>query len=210
MHKIIHPIQFITQEREDVSHLDSAKLALEAGCKWIQLRVKSDDIEWIRNCATLVQVMCANYGAQLIINDHLEVASEFQTAGLHLGLEDISITEAKRILKPHQIVGGTAHTVEEMMAVAKAGADYIGLGPYRYTQTKSKLRPVLGSEEVQRRIAALRKEGYKTPVVVVGGIQATDAATIKGCGAQGIAFSGALLQHKTPKKMIQQLEKVWK
>ena len=88
----------------------------------------------------------AAYGSRLIINDRVEVAVAVDADGVHVGKEDMPVREARRMMGEGKIVGGTANTVEDIREHYRGGADYIGLGPYRYTTTKKKLSPVLGLE----------------------------------------------------------------
>ena len=84
---------------------------------------------------------------------------------MHLGLQDMSVSQARRLLGEDRIIGGTANTLEDIREHYRQGADYIGLGPCRYTTTKEKLSPVLGLGGYQRIMDQLRREGLTIPVV---------------------------------------------
>ena len=104
----------------------------------------------------------------------------------------------RRLLGPARIIGSTANTLSDIRAAAAAGADYIGLGPFRFTSTKKNLSPVLGLKGCRSIIAAERAEGITLPVVAIGGITASDVAPIRQAGAAGIAVSGSILRAENP------------
>ena len=139
-------MQFITHYTERYSYLDAARMALEGGCRWVQLRMKDTPVETIEPVALEVQALCRQYGATFIIDDHVELAKKLHADGVHLGKKDMPIADARRILGAEYIIGGTANTFEDVLQHYKAGADYIGCGPFRYTTTKKNLSPILGLE----------------------------------------------------------------
>ena len=139
-------IQFISHYSERYSYLDSIQLALEGGCRWIQLRMKDATDDEVRPIAIKAQQLCRQYGATFIIDDRVALVKELHADGVHLGKNDMPISEARRILGSDFIIGGTANTFEDAKAHYEASADYIGCGPFRFTTTKKKLAPVLGLE----------------------------------------------------------------
>ena len=124
-------MQFITHYTERYSYLDAARMALEGGCRWVQLRMKDTPVETIEPVALEVQALCRQYGATFIIDDHVELARKLHADGVHLGKKDMPIADARRILGAEYIIGGTANTFEDVLQHYKAGADYIGWGPLR-------------------------------------------------------------------------------
>ena len=142
-------VQFITHFTETVSYLDSVRIALEGGCRWIQLRMKDAPEDEVRAAAGKALPLCRQYGATLILDDRVELVRETGADGVHLGLTDMPVAEARRILPRGQyIIGGTANTLEDIRMHAASGADYIGCGPFRFTTTKdpARLAPTLGLE----------------------------------------------------------------
>ena len=147
-------VQFITHFTEHISYLYSARIALEGGCRWIQLRMKHATEAEVRETAGKVLALCRQYGATLILDDHAELVRETGADGVHLGLTDMPVAEARKILPKEQyIIGGTANTLDDIRLHARAGADYIGCGPLRFTTTKDKdkLAPVLAGGGHRRR-----------------------------------------------------------
>ena len=128
-------LQFITHYTERYSYLDSARMALEGGCRWIQLRMKDAGKEEILPIATEIRKLCNDCGAIFIIDDHVELVREIRADGVHLGKNDMPVAEARRILGDEYIIGGTANTYEDVKKHWLDGVNYIGCGPFRYTTT---------------------------------------------------------------------------
>ena len=191
-------IQFISHYSERYSYLDSIQLALEGGCRWIQLRMKDATDDEVRPIAVEAQKLCRAYGAKFIIDDRVALVRELGADGVHLGKNDMPIREARQILGPDYIIGGTANTFEDAKAHYEASADYIGCGPFRFTTTKKKLAPVLGLEGYRSIISKLREANINIPVVAIGGITQADIPAILQTGITGIALSGTVLRADDP------------
>ena len=185
--------QFISHFNDRYSYLDGIKMALEGGCHWIQLRMKDASDEEARPIAIEAQRMCKAADATFIIDDRVALVKELHADGVHLGKNDMPISEARRILGKDFIIGGTANTMEDVIAHAKAGADYIGCGPFRYTTTKQRLSPILGLEGYRHIIEGMTAEGIHLPIVAIGGITIPDIPEIMKTGVTGIALSGTIL-----------------
>ena len=191
-------IQFISHYSERYSYLDSIQLALEGGCRWIQLRMKDALDEEVRPIAIEAQKLCRHYNATFIIDDRVALVRELGADGVHLGKNDMPIREARQILGPDFIIGGTANTFEDAKAHYEASADYIGCGPFRFTTTKQKLAPVLGLDGYRQIIRKLRAANITIPVVAIGGITKDDIPAILQTGITGIALSGTVLRADDP------------
>lgn len=191
-------IQFISHFTDKIGYLDSIRLALAGGCRWVQLRVKNSTIDEIRPMALEAQKMCKEAGATFIIDDYVELVKEIHADGVHLGKNDMPVVEARKILGPDFIIGGTANTFEDVKMHYEAGANYIGCGPFRFTTTKEKLSPVLGLDGYRNIVAQMREEGINLPIVAIGGITADDIPAIMQTGVTGIALSGTVLRAEDP------------
>ena len=190
--------QFISHFNDRYSYLDGIKMALEGGCRWIQLRMKGASDEEVRPIALEAQKMCKEKNATFIIDDRVTLVKELHADGVHLGKNDMPIHEARQILGNDFIIGGTANTVEDVMMHAKAGADYIGCGPFRYTTTKQKLSPILGLPGYRHIIERMKAEEIHLPIVAIGGITISDIPDIIETGVTGIALSGSILNATNP------------
>ena len=192
------PVQFITHYTDRYTYLDSARMALEGGCRWIQLRMKDATTDDIRPVALQVQALCKQHEALFVIDDHVELAKELEADGVHLGKNDMPVDEARRVLGEGCIIGGTANTFDDICRLHRAGADYIGCGPFRFTTTKKNLSPVLGLEGYRSIIARMEEEGIDLPVVAIGGITYDDIPQLLQTGINGIAMSGSILRADDP------------
>ena len=198
-------LQFITHETEQFSYREGAFMALEAGCKWIQLRMKDVAVETVRQLAEELKKACENRHALLIIDDYVEVAREVKADGVHLGKNDMPIEEARKILGEGFIIGGTANTFEDVKRHYEAGADYLGIGPFRFTTTKKNLSPVLGLEGYRNIKQQMIEAGIILPAVAIGGITVEDIPAMLATGIEGIAMSGAILQAHDPDAEIKRI-----
>lgn len=191
-------IQYISQGDSSEQQLVNICKALEAGCKWIQLRYKNKSILEVLALAKMVQKLCKAYDAKLIINDHVQVAWQINADGVHLGLQDISVLEARKLLKEGKIIGGTANTLSDVLKRVEEKCDYIGLGPFRFTLTKEKLSPILGIEGYATILSELKKRNIEIPIYAIGGIEEEDFQTIENIGVHGVAVSGLITRHENP------------
>lgn len=198
-------LQFITHYTDKISYLDSVRLALQGGCKWVQLRMKDAAIDEIRPIALQAQELCREANATFIIDDHVALVKEIKADGVHLGKNDMPINEARAILGNDFIIGGTANTIDDIIMHHKNGADYIGCGPFRFTTTKEKLSPVLGLEGYRSIVEGMKDRGINLPVVAIGGITAEDIPSIMQTGITGIALSGTVLRAENPAEEMAKL-----
>ena len=206
-------VQFITHYTERYSHLDSVRIALEGGCQWIQLRMKEGSPEDILPIAKEAMSLCRKYDATFIIDDYVELAKQIEADGVHLGKNDMPITEARKTLGKDFIIGGTANTFEDIQMLYKAGADYIGCGPFRFTTTKKNLSPILGLEGYQQIISQMKENNISLPLIAIGGITKKDIPSLMQTGINGIALSGSILHAENPieeMKEIIQTTHLWK
>lgn len=191
-------IQFITHSNERYDHVEGAKLALQGGCRWIQLRMKDAmEIDFLR-AAKKIRRLCDEYHATFILDDHVEWVGLTGADGVHLGKNDMPVDEARKMLGRNKIIGGTANTFEDVERLSRQGADYIGCGPFRFTTTKKNLSPVLGLEGYRSITAQMKAHDIQLPIVAIGGILHQDIPAIMQTGVTGIAVSGAVLNAENP------------
>lgn len=191
-------LQFITHKNERHGYLDGAEAALRGGCRWIQLRMKDEPDESIIDAGRRLAPLCRAAGATFIIDDHVALVDAVGADGVHLGKNDMPVAEARRILGSDRIIGATANTFDDIAAAVASGADYIGLGPFRFTETKKRLSPILGLKGYRDIMAHCRRAGYSIPVVAIGGITPEDIEAIMATGVTGIALSGTILRADDP------------
>lgn len=191
-------IQFITHSNTRYDYVEGARLALEGGCRWIQLRMKdAQEVEFLL-AAKQIGAMCKEYGATFILDDHVEWVGITGADGVHLGKNDMPVDEARNQLGANRIIGGTANTFEDVERLWRQGANYIGCGPYRFTTTKKNLSPVLGLDGYRHIISKMKAHDINIPVVAIGGILQSDIKDVMATGVSGIAVSGAILNAENP------------
>ncbi len=167
--------------------------AIAGGCRWVQLRMKDAANNDILRVGKHIGELCRSAGATFIIDDHVELVKPLSADGVHLGKTDMPADEARKIIGYDKIIGVTANSYKDIINATSLGADYIGLGPFRFTTTKKNLSPVLGLDGYRNIMARCHAEGISLPIVAIGGITACDVAGIMATGISGIAVSGAIL-----------------
>lgn len=194
-------LQYISHFTQQISYAEGIRMALEGGCRWIQLRMKDAPAEEIIACAEEVLPLCRRHGAKFLLDDHVELVRQLGADGVHLGKNDMPVDEARKILGPDSIIGGTANTIEDIIRLHKQGADYIGCGPFRFTTTKKNLSPILGLDGYKSIVLKMKELGIDLPIVAIGGITVEDIPAVMGTGVSGIALSGAILGAPDPVEM---------
>jgi thiamine-phosphate pyrophosphorylase len=198
-------LQYISQGNTIEEQLYNIHQALDAGCDWIQMRFKNQTEKNSFKLAEAVKLLCEEYLAAFIVNDNLHLAQQINADGVHLGLTDMKIDEARAILGTTKIIGGTANTFEDIQNHVKNSCDYIGLGPFRFTNTKEKLSPILGLSGYFEILQKLKKNKIEIPVYAIGGITLKDVSPLMETGIFGIAVSGIITESTEKKILIQQL-----
>ena len=202
-------LQFITHYTEKYSYVDSARIALEGGCRWIQLRMKDADECLLEDTALIVQKMCKDYDATFIIDDHVSLVKKIKADGVHLGKNDMPIAEARKLLGDSFIIGGTVNSLEDVLYAMKfATPDYFGCGPFRFTSTKKNLAPILGHEGYQTIISQMRAADIHIPMVAIGGIRKDDIPALMESGVHGIALSSSILRADNPIEEMKEITKI--
>lgn len=200
--KNIVPLMYITSPSDKYSELEQTKLLMEGGCNWVQLRMKGNLC--LETAQELVGFCASNYPDNVIcIDDNPEIAMKSKAYTVHLGKRDMPVAEAWQLIRQagfedRFIVGATANTFEDIVEADRQGASYIGLGPYRFTQTKKNLSPILGLEGYERIMKQCREAGIKIPVFAIGGIRLEDVDQLMQTGITGIAVSSSILQAEDP------------
>ena len=180
------------------THAELAECAVEGGADVVQYREKrslgTDELQ--EEAVRIRQVLPDT--VPLIINDFIEVALAAGAEGVHLGKQDDSPQEARRILGLGALIGATANSLLEARELFSAPVDYIGVGPVFGTRSKEIPAPVLGVSQ----LAQIAKES-PFPVIAIGGIQPRDVAVILRAGAHGIAVLSGAVCRSEPRVAIQ-------
>ncbi len=225
-------LQFITHYTERYSYIDSARIALEGGCRWIQLRMKDADETLLEETALIVQKMCKEYDATFIIDDNVHLCKKIKADGVHLGKNDMPIAEARMILGDDFIIGATVNTFDDVLLCQQSTdnrqqtlspfpsphplpypfpspapvPDYFGCGPFRFTSTKKNLAPILGLDGYREIMKKMKENNIDISLVAIGGITKDDVPELMKTGIDGIAISGSILRAGNPVETMYNLQ----
>ena len=180
--------------------LRTTEEALEGGVTIVQLRAPTWKKRALAACARDLLEMLRPRGIPLIINDHADVAAAVGAVGLHVGQDDLSSADARRIIGPDMILGLSAGNVDEVRGVDPALVDYLGIGPVWATATKKDAGAAVGLEGLASLSAA-----SPLPVVAIGGIGASNAADVMRTGVDGIAVVSAICGQASPRTAAENL-----
>jgi thiamine-phosphate pyrophosphorylase len=179
----------LTTDISDYSHSDQVGILLDAGATFIQIRSKKLSSQELLIQANYASRLAVEKNAVLIINDHVDVAKLSNASGVHLGGNDESVTDARVRLDRGMLVGATVHSLSEAKAVKENGnCDYVGLGPYRFSGTKSGFKNFLSEDQIFQIVDLL----FPIPVFLIGGLQIADCSLIPKFNLHGIAVCNGL------------------
>ena len=158
---------------------------LKAGTGLIQLCIRGRGRQNFWEEARALKELCSRYQALLIVNDNPKIARMAGADGVHVGLSDMEVEEARSYLGADFIIGCSAHNVEEALRAERAGADYIGCGAVFGSRTKEDAGKLSG--ELKEICSAV-----KIPAVAIGGIGRENICRLSGTGVAGAAVIRAL------------------
>lgn len=163
---------------------------LAGGVDILQLRAKNADQALIRELAVKVLPLCREAGVPFIVNDFAEIACEVGADGLHIGQDDGSLEEVRKVVGDEMVIGRSTHSPEQAAAALVEGFDYIGFGPLFPTPTKQG-RPGIGIENVR---AVQEAVGASIPVFCIGGVKRENLREVTAAGARRVVIVSDLLQ----------------
>ncbi|MGD0144068.1 MAG: thiamine phosphate synthase [Rhizomicrobium sp.] len=173
---------------EPKSFADTLKRALDAGdVACVQLRLKDASDDEIRRAAQTLMPIVQAAGAAFILNDRPDLATALGADGVHIGQEDASYDEARRLMGPDRIVGVTCHDSRHLaIEASEAGADYVAFGAFFPTQTKE------SKSRAEIELLTWWSELMVVPVVAIGGITVGNAKPLIEAGADFLAVSAGV------------------
>jgi thiamine-phosphate pyrophosphorylase len=134
----------------------------------------------------------------LIINDRVDVALASSADGVHVGQDDMSVADTRRLLGPEAIIGLSIKTVAQAQAAPLDLLDYVGIGGVFATTSKNNPDPPIGTQGLAGIVAVFRKRAPKLPLVAIAGIDAVNVASVIKVGVDGVAVISALSRHADP------------
>ena len=178
---------FGSENLQGITHREAISQAIKGGMTCVQIREKHLSKRQLLETISEIKPICDEVGVLLIINDDAEICKASDTNGVHLGLSDGSISEARKLLGDEKIIGATAHNLEEALAAEVQGADYIGVGAAFGSNSKGNAVK-LPNLEVYDQITS----SVKIPVIAIGGINSDNIGVLAGRGLVGVAVISAL------------------
>ena len=160
---------------------------LAGGVDLVQLRAKGHALDEISALARQLQCLCTGASVPFLLNDHVQIAAELGLDGVHVGQNDCSVAEARRLLGPDRLVGKSTTCFAEAIAAAAEEPDYLGFGPLFATATKSEAAPI-GLDEIRRVQAAV-----PLPIYCIGGIKRENLEVVLAAGARHIVIVSGIL-----------------
>ncbi|MFW6028638.1 MAG: thiamine phosphate synthase [Halanaerobiales bacterium] len=180
--------------------LISIEEAIKGGITIVQLREKNSSTLDFYNLARKIKKLTTKYNIPFIINDRIDIALAVDADGVHLGVEDMPIHVARKILGKNKIIGASANCVDEALNFQEESVNYLGVGALFPTSTKKNVEKVTLNE--LKNI----KKAVKIPIVGIGGINEKNATDVINAGADGIAVVSSILSkdnvHYATKKML--------
>jgi thiamine-phosphate pyrophosphorylase len=163
------------------------KNAVDAGCRIVQYREKNKNKENMVKEAKQIKKICRN-NSLFLINNYVDIALIVNADGVHLGQDDISVLEARKILGKNKIIGLTVHNLKEAIGAKKQGADYIALAPIYKTDTKEDSKSPCGPKMISK-----IKENVDLPLIAVGGINKNNLKEVIRRGADGVVAVSSVI-----------------
>ncbi len=181
---------------------EQVEAALKGGATCIQLREKKLDKNEFLEEAIEISKLCKSFKVPLIINDDVDIAIKSGADGVHVGQDDMTVSEVRSLVGENLIVGVSAHSVNEALEAVKGGADYLGAGAVFATSTKKDAN--LLPREILKDICS----AVEIPVVAIGGITRDNLSELSGSGVSGVALVSAVFAAEDIEKECKYLRKL--
>lgn len=191
--------------QKNFSHSELTSLAVSGGVDTVQFRQKKGTTRDMIRTAQKMKSICEKSGVTFIVNDRIDVAIASGADGVHLGQDDFPVSLARELLGDDRIIGGSAATIEEAQICFSEGVDYIGFGPVYATSSKNDAGPVSGLKILKQVVREI-----PLPVIVIGGIDADNAADVMKAGAYGVAVISAVCCQENPEEATIELSEAVK
>lgn len=179
---------------------EEAENALRGGVTILQLREKNLSTEELTEKAKKLKAVCRKYNVPLIVNDDVQAAIDSGADGVHVGADDMNVSEIRRLAGDNFIIGATAKTPEQAVNAQNSGADYLGCGAMFTSSTKQNAKPM--TIETLKQITS----AVTIPVVAIGGLTYENIDIIKGSGVSGAAVVSAVFAEKDVRSAAEKLK----
>jgi len=188
--------------------VDLACAVASGGATLVQLRDKVNDTDHMIEEARALKAVLTPLSVPLIINDRVDVAVAVGADGVHVGQEDMAVTDVRRMLGPAPFIGLSIRTPEQAAAAPLALLDYVGIGGIYGTTSKTSAKSPIGLDGLRRVIQVLRARIGNFPCCGIAGVTAANAAPVIAAGADGVAVISALSHRSDPRAAAHELRAV--
>lgn len=191
-------LQFVTCPYSPMPEVDQVKAAIEGGCRWVQINMRDASNDKIREVVEAIKPECEEKEVFLILASNVELAKELNVGGVHLYRGDMPCSKARMILGPAAVIGVTAESYADVVAVSNLDIDYYALYPYADSDGYSLSNNVLGFFGTHDICHEMEKDKINIPRVAMGGIYMSNLSTVLASGVNGIAVSEAIAKAYNP------------
>lgn len=188
--------------RPAIGHIAAAETAVRCGVRMLQLREKDIPDRELLHLARAVRAVTRGTETRFIVNDRPDIAMLCDADGVHVGQDDLPITEVRRVAGDRMIVGLSTHSIAQAQAAQTIeGVDYIGFGPIYPTTTKAVPDPEVGTEQLQAVVSF-----SQLPVVAIGGIFPENLPNVLASGTRNLCLVRYLMESSDPAEMERRIE----
>jgi thiamine-phosphate pyrophosphorylase len=208
MRKYISKFHYLSQDLPQRKHVEQVEIACQSGANWIQYRCLSkNDEELIQEIHEIASI-CDDWGATLILTNHYHLLDQVDAQGVHIEDMNADFTAIREAISDEKTLGASANTFEDIQRIYASGVvDYIGCGPFAFTETKPNDYPILGLSGYQKLVQKMQELEIDIPLIAVGGIKLKDTEDLFSTGIYGIAVSADVNLAENPGPMIKDFYK---
>lgn len=188
------PIQFITQATSTLSHEESALIALNGGCRWIQLGFDECSDKKIEPVALRILNKCREFNATFIVESRVDLCQKIKADGVFLSKNDLSVGEARQKLGHEFLIGASVHSTEDIQRKKYSGADYLVGGPINVETSGDDVPAILTFTDYRQMVTYIQDEELRIPICASGNIALKDVPLLLEIGVNGICLTNSSLQ----------------
>ena len=198
MKKFISKLHYLTQDLENISHLEQVEIACQAGCKWIQYRCLTKSEEEMLTELHPIASVCDDWGATLIVTNHYQLLPLADIQGVHIEDMTADLKIIREQIGEDKTLGASASNFEQIKNHIQNTADYVGCGPFAHTDTKPNDNEHWGIKGYLEIIEKLKEKNLEIPLIAAGGVKQKDIKALLETGIHGVAVSAAINKTENP------------
>ena len=182
---------------------ETIEKALQGGVTAVQYRFKNKDTRQMYEELLKLREITKNYGADLVVNDRVDLALAVEADGVHVGKKDLPPEAVRKVAGDKLYIGYTANSLEELKEAQKLPVDYIGFGSIYPTSTKENYK-LVGLEALREAVRISEK-----PIVAIGGIMPYRVHEVIKAGCRNLAISAGILAFEDVKKASEEIKRAY-